>query len=278
MLFRELGRSVHKASVPKVAVLNVDDPSYAYLHAIPAEIQVTYGLANPADVGAGEVRFGPDGVSYLATWPKGNLPITSPLVGEYNVYNILAAISMAHGWGVSGEAVQRGIAAVQGVTGRMERIDQGQPFLAIVDFAHTPNALDKALRAARQLVEGRVIVVFGCAGLRDRAKRPWMGRIAGELADATVITAEDPRTESLDGIMAQSAQGSREAGAVEGRTFWRVADRAEAIVHALGMAEAGDLVIITGKGHERSMCYGTVEHPWSDHQAVRDALATLGYA
>ena len=164
-----------------------------------------------------------------------------------------------------------------GVLGRMERIDRGQPYVVIVDFAHTPNALENALRAVRELTEKQVIVVFGCAGLRDRGKRPRMGEIAGRLADKVVITAEDPRTESLDEIMAQIAQGCRRAGRVEERNFWRIGDRAQAIAAALEMAQPGDAVIVTGKGHERSMCFGTTEYPWSEHEAIDSALRGLGY-
>jgi UDP-N-acetylmuramoyl-L-alanyl-D-glutamate--2,6-diaminopimelate ligase len=159
----------------------------------------------------------------------------------------------------------------------MERIDMGQPFAAIVDFAHTPNALENALQTARDLAQGHVYVVFGCAGLRDRAKRPWMGEIAGQLADGVVITAEDPRTESLDDIMEEIAVGCRRAGRVEGEGFWRIGDRGGAIDWALQRAAPGDVVIITGKGHEQSLCFGTTEYPWSDHKAVRDSLRGIGY-
>jgi len=154
----------------------------------------------------------------------------------------------------------------------MERIKLGQDFTAIVDFAHTPNALRRALETVRTMTSGKVIVVFGCAGRRDREKRAPMGRIAGELADRVVITAEDPRTESLSDIMAQIATGCNAAGRQEGKDYWRIGDRAEAIEHALKMAQPGDLVIVTGKGHERSMCFGTTEYPWSDREALEAAL------
>jgi UDP-N-acetylmuramoyl-L-alanyl-D-glutamate--2,6-diaminopimelate ligase len=154
----------------------------------------------------------------------------------------------------------------------MERIDAGQDFTAIVDFAHTPNALRRALETARGMTEGRVIVVFGCAGLRDVAKRPMMGEIAAKLADRVVITAEDPRTEHLDAIMAQIATGCEGVGRKEGDDYWRVGNREEAIEFAVKMARAGDLVIVTGKGHEQSMCFGTTEYPWDDREVARRAL------
>jgi len=154
----------------------------------------------------------------------------------------------------------------------MERIDEGQDFLAIVDFAHTPNALAQALRTARMMARGRVIVVFGCAGLRDREKRPAMGRIAAELADVVVLTAEDPRTENLDEIIDASATAAIAAGKREGVDLFRVPDRGEAILKACQLARPGDVVIACGKGHEQSMCFGTTEYPWDDREAMRRAL------
>ena len=159
----------------------------------------------------------------------------------------------------------------------MERIDRGQDFTAIVDFAHTPNALDKALTTARELAaaDGRVIAVFGSAGLRDREKRLLMGEVAAEKADYTVITAEDPRTENLDAILAETADAMARRGRVEGRDFIRVPDRQQAILHAVRNAQPGDIVLVCGKGHEQSMCFGAVEHPWRDQDALRWALDRL---
>ncbi len=277
MLFRALSTSARKEGMPKVAVLNRDDSSYAYLSPIPAERRLCYGLGEEADVRAAAVVADPTGLHIKIETPSGAVPVSSPLVGRYNVHNILAAVTVAHALGIAPAAMAEGIRRVRGVIGRMERMDCGQPFTAIVDFAHTPNALDKALQWARELTGGRVIVVFGCAGLRDRAKRPWMGEIAGRLADGVVITAEDPRTESLETIMEQIAEGCRTAGRQEGEGYWKIGDRGEAIAAALGMAQPGDVVIVTGKGHERSMCFGEIEYPWSDQDAVREALARLGY-
>nr|HMQ53864.1 cyanophycin synthetase [Anaerolineae bacterium] len=145
-------------------------------------------------------------------------------------------------------------------------------FTAVVDFAHTPNSLRRALRAARQLVKGRVIAVFGCAGRRDVEKRTLMGQIAAELADLTLITAEDPRTEDLTAIIDQTAQAMLAQGAVEGRDFYRVPDRGRALFQAVQLAQAGDIVLALGKGHEQSMCFGQTEYPWDDRKALRSAL------
>jgi UDP-N-acetylmuramoyl-L-alanyl-D-glutamate--2,6-diaminopimelate ligase len=172
-------------------------------------------------------------------------------------------------------AIQQGIAEMKGVPGRMEAIEMGQDFLALVDFAHTPNALRRALQAARQMTSGRVIAVFGSAGLRDREKRRLMAETSAELADLTVLTAEDPRTESLSEILAEMAKGAESRGAREGSTYWRVPDRGEALRMAVRLARPGDLVIACGKGHEQSMCFGETEYPWDDRLALRAALAEL---
>jgi UDP-N-acetylmuramoyl-L-alanyl-D-glutamate--2,6-diaminopimelate ligase len=159
----------------------------------------------------------------------------------------------------------------------MEGFELGQDFRAIVDFAHTPNALEKALYAARKFTPGRVIAVFGSAGLRDREKRRLMAEVSAELADVTVLTAEDPRTESLDGILSEMAAGMESQGIREGKGYWRVPDRGEAIKLALQLAESGDTVIVCGKGHEQSMCFGETEYPWDDRIALKAALsAQLG--
>ena len=188
----------------------------------------------------------------------------------FNISNILAAASAALALGVPLDAVAHGIAEVQGVPGRMERIDEGQDFTAIVDFAHTPNALHRALEAVRPLTgpKGRVIVVFGSAGLRDHGKRRMMGEVAGKFADLVVLTAEDPRTESLKAIMAEIELSCREAG---GEVMVEP-DRYRAIALALQAAEQDDSVVICGKGHEQSMCFGEVEYDWDDSIALAHAL------
>jgi UDP-N-acetylmuramoyl-L-alanyl-D-glutamate--2,6-diaminopimelate ligase len=279
LLFRHLSAGVRKPGVPKVAVLNADDDSYRYLKPIPADRQISYSMRNAvAPSGAEErltatrVQHTSDGTEILVNTPWGSLELCTTLVGNYNVGNILAASAAALALEIPSAAIEAGVWAVRGIVGRMERIDEGQGFVAIVDFAHTPNALENALRAARNMSQGRVIAVFGCAGERDRQKRPWMGEIAGRLADVTVITAEDPRRESLATIMAEIARGVERAGGQEGTSFHRVSDRAEAIQKAVDLAHHGDLVIVLGKGHEQSMCFGTTEISWSDPETLRAAL------
>ncbi|HSR30511.1 MAG TPA: UDP-N-acetylmuramoyl-L-alanyl-D-glutamate--2,6-diaminopimelate ligase [Anaerolineae bacterium] len=274
-LFHHLTAGHRKPGVCKVAVLNADDDSYRYLQPMPADRQLAYSIeavGGPADVVATGLRRSAADTRFTVQSPEVDFELRTVLVGDFNISNILAATSAALALGVPVEAIQQGVWDVKGIVGRMERIDEGQDFSAIVDFAHTPNALERALEAARTLTGGRVIAVFGSAGLRDVEKRAWMGEIGGRLADVTILTAEDPRTESLDGILAEMASGAERAGAIEGQSFFRVPDRAEAIQSAVDLARPGDVVIACGKGHEQSMCYGTVEMPWSEHEAMRSAL------
>lgn len=272
LLFRSLSTSFRKPGVPKVAVINADDSSAPFLLSIPADFHVTYGLGPSADVRAEDIKADFDGLRFTVVSREGKFDIESRLVGQFNVYNILAAVAVALSQGIPFEAIKEGVRRVERVRGRMERIDMGQDFTVIVDFAHTPRSLEEALRTCRPWTKGRLIVVFGCAGLRDRAKRPMMGEIAGRLADLAVLTAEDPRTEDVNEIIRQIAEGCHQAGRREGEGYIAIPDRREAIEWAIANARPGDLVLITGKGHEQSMCIGTVEYPWDEFEAVRTAL------
>ncbi len=292
-LFELLAETVAKPhSNPRLGVLNLDDEkSYAYLHAITKTRQVCYGLTPKADIYAENIQYEPAGLRFDVVGAGFRVPVRSNLVGAYNVSNCLAAFSAAvAGLAIEPEIAAEGIAALTGIPGRMERIDLGQGFTAIVDFAHTPNALKVSLETARQMLSplpegegsgvrvgpgGRVIAVFGSAGLRDREKRRMMAETSAQLANISVLTAEDPRTESLDGILEEMAAGARSKGAIEGRSFYRIPDRGQAIRFALKMARRGDLVISCGKGHEQSMCFGTTEYPWDDRTAMRAALSEL---
>jgi UDP-N-acetylmuramoyl-L-alanyl-D-glutamate--2,6-diaminopimelate ligase len=281
LLFSYLAETAHKEQGnPCLAVLNRDDDSFDHLEALvrnlePEVNQVIYGLQPGADVSGREIAIHPGGLRFTARIGGTRLEIDSRLVGVYNISNCLAAISAAWGLAIEGKYIQQGIAAMAGIPGRMEIIDLGQEFMVIVDFAHTPNALKRALQAARQLTKGRVIVLFGSAGLRDKAKRRLMAEISVQLADLTMLTAEDPRIESLEDILAEMAEAALAQGGLEGKTFWRVPDRGEAIKFALEKAEPGDIVIACGKGHEQSMCFGEIEYPWDDRTAMRAALADL---
>lgn len=266
-------RNPDKRRVVKTAVLNRDDASFSRLRRLDAPRQLSYGIHTPADVRATDITYAADETRFtlhISSLPP--IPIASPLVGEFNVHNMLAAAAAAHSLGIALEMIRAGLQAVTGVSGRMQRIHRGQPFLTIVDFAHTPDALEKAIAAARGMTTGRIITVFGSAGKRDVEKRRLMAEVSARDADLTVLTAEDPRTEPLDDILAMMAEGCRSRGGVEEESFWRVPDRGQAIYFALTLARPEDLVLICGKGHEQSMCFGTVEYPWDDRTAACAAL------
>lgn len=267
---------------PRLAVINRDDvKSFDFLNDLIQVNTVNYGLGEGADVRAVTIEYNPTGIFFTAESKDFRVGVSSRLVGAYNVSNCLAALATTvYGLGIRPEIAAEGIASLDGIPGRMEWIEMGQSFTAIVDFAHTPNALKVSLEAARDMLrekgaedQGRVIAVFGSAGLRDKAKRRMMAETSAELADLTVLTAEDPRTESLEGILEDMAEGARSRGGREGETFWRITDRGEAIRFALRLARPGDIVLSCGKGHEQSMCFGGREHLWDDRTALRAALA-----
>ncbi len=265
-----------KIELRRTAVLNRDDRSFGpldeFLAGLPVEV-VTYGLDAGASVTASDIVYGPYETALTVRVGGEALPVRAPLPGSFNVHNMLAASAAASALGVAPETIREGLEGMGTLSGRMERIDRGQPFLVVVDFAHTPNALERAIGAARGMIDGgRVIAVFGSAGKRDVAKRRLMAEASARTADLSVLTAEDPRTESLDEILAMMAGAAVAAGGVEGETFWRIRDRGRAIHFALGLARPGDVVLICGKGHEQSMCFGVVEYPWDDRQATVTAL------
>lgn len=279
-LFTALEHGYPKQMNPeRGAVLNMDDISFQYLSSVTSSTQITYGFKQDADVKSKSVRESIRGSDFIVEGygihhKSFRFPVFTPLIGRYNITNCLAAIAATKGiMDLPGDVIKKGISNMAGVPGRMERINMGQEFIAIVDFAHTPNALKNALTAARALTAGKVIAVFGSAGLRDKVKRRLMAEISAELADLTILTAEDPRTESVQFILSDMAEGLKAKNRVEGDTFWRIPDRGEAFRLAVKLAEPGDLVIACGKGHEQSMCFGETEYAWDDRIAMRVALS-----
>jgi UDP-N-acetylmuramoyl-L-alanyl-D-glutamate--2,6-diaminopimelate ligase len=274
-LFAGLAGSAPKPSlVERRAILNRDDSSYEAVRGKASVPVVGYGEDPRAEVRAEEPASGRAGLSFHLLGAGYRLPVRTRLLGAYDLSNCLAAAAAAvEGLGLSPELVVQALGSFPGVQGRMELVEAGQPFLAVVDFAHTPNALRRALEAARGLTEARVIAVFGAAGLRDREKRRMMGEIAARLADFTVLTAEDPRTEPLSGILDEMAAGARAGGGREGETFVRVPDRGEALRYAVRLAGPGDVIVACGKGHEQSMAFDETEYPWDDRLALQAALA-----
>ncbi|MGH9786642.1 MAG: UDP-N-acetylmuramoyl-L-alanyl-D-glutamate--2,6-diaminopimelate ligase [Terriglobia bacterium] len=257
---------------PAHAVLNADDPRSADLRRKISGPVVTYGLEGAADVITRKWKATIQGIEFTAATPAGPVEIRSPLLGRHNVSNLLAAIAVATTLGVPPEAIRRGTASVR-VPGRMEPVEEGQPFRVLVDYAHTEDALRALIASARELSQqGRVLLVFGCGGDRDRTKRPPMGMAAGA-CDWVVLTSDNPRGEDPLQILNDVTVGLQKASA----SYVVEPDRARAIERALREARAGDLVLIAGKGHETVQIIGDRRVPFDDREIARAALRAMEF-
>jgi len=254
----------------KTTVLNRDDPSFAYLVDRPIARQLTYGIQMDADFKADRVDLIPEGLRLEASTPLGPLAVRLKLSGRWNAANALAAAAAGVAVGLTLDQIRDGLERFSGVSGRMERVDLGQPFAVIIDYAHTPQSLEKVLRELRPITKGKLIAVFGSAGDRDREKRPWMGEIAARLSDYAVFTNEDPREEDAMTILGEIAAGADEVGWKEGENYARIEDRRQGIAQAVRRARPGDTILLAGKGHERSILIGRGKEPW-DERAVAEA-------
>lgn len=254
----------------KFSVLNRDDTNFPFLSKKASGKVVTFSLKRKADFILSDFHF------------------RTQLPGDFNLYNCLAAASVASTLDISKEKIEKGIESFKGIPGRMEEVKTGRDFKVMIDFAHKPNALEQVLICARKLTEHKLIVLFGCAGERDKLKRSMMGEIAARYADYVILTAEDPRSEDVRDIIYQIAQGCKRVKIKEvdkkdkemsflqsfGKYFFRIPDRQEAINFTLRkLAKDGDLILLCGKGHEKSMCYGRIEYPWDEKAAVLKALS-----
>ena len=281
MLFEAVDPTCEKDvsfSVPAVCVLNADDASCAYLRSFCRATVLTYGIEREADIRAEALALGADGTAFRVVFPDGAThDIHTPLVARFNVSNCLAALTVGYAFGLPAEIMAGTLEHFGGVSGRMERVDAGQPFTVVVDYAHTAESLAKVLEVLRPITQGRLIAVFGSAGDRDRVKRPHMGAVAARLADFAVITDEDPREEDAECILREIAAGAVEAGAREGEQLVCVVGRREGIARAFALAKPGDTVLLAGKGHEQSIFIGREKLPWDDRAVAREELAALGY-
>ncbi len=257
-------------STPKVAVINLDDAHGAQLASVvPAGVKVvTYGEAPEALVRAEEVTLNFKNTTFKLVWPEGSMSVDSPLIGRYNVSNLLAAVATAWGLGRDPAVILARLKSFAGVSGRLERIEEGQPFNVLVDYAHTDDALHNALGMLRTITPGRLLVVFGCGGNRDRSKRPLMVRAVQEFADYSFATADNPRGESL----AQIFDDMRTGVTAPEKLTW-IDDRRRAISLALDMAKPGDCLLIAGKGHESYQEFADTVIPFDDRQVVRELIS-----
>jgi UDP-N-acetylmuramoyl-L-alanyl-D-glutamate--2,6-diaminopimelate ligase len=260
-----------------IAVLDRDDDfAYPRLAPLPVATRLTYSAGGaPADLVAEQVAAGPEGISVRARTPWGIADLHLRLAGRFNAANALAALAAACSTGAALDDAVAGISGLDRVHGRMERVDAGQPFSVVVDYAHTAEALEKVLAELRVTTSGRLWVVFGSAGERDVEKRPAMGEVASRLADIVVVTDEDPRGENRAAICEQIAAGAERAGARRGDTLHVIPDRPEAIAFALAGAAPGDTVLCAGKGHESSIVTASGSIPWDERAVVEDALRRL---
>jgi UDP-N-acetylmuramoyl-L-alanyl-D-glutamate--2,6-diaminopimelate ligase len=260
-----------------IAVLNADDASFSYFRERAQGRVITYAIDAEADLRAGDLVADANGTEFHLEAPRWHGAVRSRLPGRFNVSNALAALAVIEALGLDVHHATLALGSTAGVPGRMERVDAGQPFAVIVDYAHTADSLRKVLEMLRPLTAGRLFAVFGSAGERDPTKREPMGRVAAELADFVVVTDEDPRLEDPAVINQQIAAGARAMGGIDGESLWVIDDRRDAIGHAIGMALVGDVILLAGKGHETSMFYGSQKRPWDDRIAAREALAAAGW-
>lgn len=277
ILFEQLIGGPDKG-LPKAAVLNADDPHWQYLagRARGARI-ITYAIDALADVQGAVVRSDATGSLLRITAFDERVDLHLPLVGRFNVQNALAAAAAGLAAGVTLPQARDALARARPVRGRMERIDCGQPFTVVVDYAHTPESLDKVLGLLRPLTPGRLIAVFGSAGERDRTKRPRLAEVAAKHADRFVITQEDPRLEDPARILAEIEAGAIAAGKRRDHDYQVIDDRRAAISAAIAGASAGDTVVLAGKGHEGSIIVGEDKVPWDEAAVAREALAARGF-
>ena len=281
LLFTELKKQV--GDYEPIAIINADDPKGLELISLTDARAMTYGLGHDCHVRAGSVFTDKKGLKARLITPKGERSIQAPLIGEVNIYNILAASAAALSLGVDLDTVVNGIERLQVVPGRLELVQNNRGLTLMVDYAHTPDALLKTLKTVRPLVHGRVLTVFGCGGDRDKGKRYEMGRVAGEYSDLVFITSDNPRSEDPLSIIAQIKKGILESGLtrlnasgqelITGPGYFIEADRREAIRKAVSMAGKEDLVLIAGKGHEDYQIIGKERRAFDDRKEAALAAA-----
>ncbi len=256
---------------PQVSVLNADDSETAYFRTLAPPGLITFGLSATADVRAEDVTLAADHSSFTVVTSLGRARVRSPLVGVFNVSNVLAALAAVTGLGISLSEAAAAVRSFVGVPGRMQVVSAGQPFTVIVDYAHTPVSLRLVLETLRPLTPGRLIAVFGSAGERDVEKRGLMGAVAAQYADYFIITSEDPRSEDPEESCRAIEQGALAQGSLPGRDYTMSVQREHAFRLAFKQAQPGDTVLLAGKGHEHSIIWGEEHRPW-DETAVATAI------
>jgi len=270
---RQLFKIANKNGL-RYGVVNAEDPSADRFVKSVAE-STTYGIEK-GELRAGKVKLNADHSTYIATLGEQSYDIRVNIPGEFNVFNSLAAAAVGQKLGLTKSQIEKGIAALKGVEGRMNVIDEGQKFKVIIDFASTPDGFEKFFESVRPLVKGKLIAVFGSAGRRDEAKRPVQGKIAAKYADVVVLTEEDDRDIDGNEILGEIAKGAKKAGKKEGKDLFLILNREEAIGFALTQAKnASDVVVLLGKGHEKTIERADGTYPWNESEVARAALQAL---
>ncbi|MBA4601166.1 UDP-N-acetylmuramoyl-L-alanyl-D-glutamate--2,6-diaminopimelate ligase [Thermoactinomyces mirandus] len=272
LLFSQLGNAYSgQLENNPVAIFNADDEASRYFMNRTAAQVLTYGIDQPADVRAENIRFFSSGTSFTLKTYRGEVPVRLKLVGKFNVYNVLAAVSVALVEGMDLQQIRSGLSGIKGVTGRFEPVDLGQSFSVLVDYAHTPDSLENVLATIREFARGRVLCLVGCGGDRDRSKRPIMADIAVKYSDYAIFTSDNPRTEDpiaiLDDMLTGVQSCPKERYAV-------ISDRRQAIHEAVRKAEPEDVILIAGKGHETYQEINGVRHHFDDREVARDAIVS----
>lgn len=265
LLFAQLGNKFDLEK-PKYAVLNQDDPaSETYKHMTSAHV-LTYGIDKPADIMAKNIKMTSSGTSFDLVTPGESVTLHVKLIGKFSVYNILACTGACLASGIPLAVIKHALEEMEGVRGRFEVVDGGQPFTVIVDYAHTPDSLENVLKTVKQFAGGKTFVVVGCGGDRDKTKRPIMARVAAEYADEPIFTSDNPRSESPEVILADMEKG------VQGEYYHSISNREQAIFFAIANAKENDVVLIAGKGHETYQIIGKEVFDFDDREAALRAI------
>lgn len=271
-LFKLVSNGKRKPGIPKVLIANKDDSSFDFFNVFTADKIMNYGFKN-ASVYMSDLEKHPLGSSFTINTPDGKIPVKLKIPGDFNVYNSLAAASVALALNVSKKDIENGLNSVNGVAGRYETVETGKNFNAVVDYAHTTEALESLLSLYKNLSKGRLIAVFGCTGGgRDQAKRPKMGAIADELADFIILTNDDTYVEDEWTIIKHIACGVQRK---EGENFWMIPDRRSALKLALNVAKEGDTIVAAGKGAEEIIMLKDGAHKWNDKQVIMELIKEM---
>ncbi|MCM3123407.1 UDP-N-acetylmuramoyl-L-alanyl-D-glutamate--2,6-diaminopimelate ligase [Mesobacillus sp. AQ2] len=265
LLFSQLGNAFNHEN-PKFAVLNADDPASEEFAMLTTAHLLTYGIDNHADLQATNISMTASGTSFDLVSPFGERKVNIQLIGKFSIYNVLASIGAALVSGISLEAIIDSVESVKGVSGRFEVVDAGQDFSVIVDYAHTPDSLENVLKTVQQFGQKRIFCVVGCGGDRDRTKRPLMAKIACQYSTDAIFTSDNPRSEDPAEIIKDMEEG------VLGEVYTSIIDRKEAIQHAIKNADAGDVILIAGKGHETYQQIGDRTFDFDDRIVAREAI------